>query len=185
MPDRIRNTHSVLAQHLEFGVPFGIRRREHAAIPGAHNLARMKRKAGDVTARPSDLLKLAIPCDLAAHRARRILHYGKAMTAGNLEDSSEIARHPHLVHAQNGACMWRQDGLDLGRIKVEGVRFDINENGCRSAIADSIGGGDVGMTDGNYFVTRLHPDGEQRKMKRGGAIRDRTSARGTDEGREL
>src|ERR1700678_570866 len=134
MPDRIRNTHAVLAQHLEFCVPFRIRRRQHAAIPGTHDLAWMKREAGNVTARPSDLLEPAMPRDLAAHRACRVLHHGKAMAVGDRKDRSEIAGHAHLMHAQNGAGIWRYDGLDLSWIEIECVRLNINKNWGRRTI---------------------------------------------------
>src|ERR1700726_1545935 len=89
MPNRVRDAHAVLTKQFELGVPFCIRRREHPAVARAHDFARMKREARDVAPGPSDLLELAIPRDLTAHCARRILNDGKAITARDRKDRSE------------------------------------------------------------------------------------------------
>ena len=73
VPHRVRNTHRMLAQQAELLVPLGVARRDHAAVAGADDLARVERKAGDVAVRPADLLPLAIPEDLAADRAGGVL----------------------------------------------------------------------------------------------------------------
>src|SRR5580704_19102191 len=97
VPHRVGNAHTVLAKHLEFGVPFVVRRREHAAIACAHDLARMEREARDIAAWAPDLLELAFPRYLAADRTCRVFHNGKTVTARDCKDRRQIARHTHLV----------------------------------------------------------------------------------------
>src|SRR5207302_429 len=67
----IGHAHAVLAKQAEGAVELRVVRRDHAAVAGRQQLARMKREAGDVAAGPPDWLPLALPRDLAADGARR------------------------------------------------------------------------------------------------------------------
>src|SRR5215475_4142070 len=130
----------------------------------------MKREACDITPRTPNLLPATFPLDLAANRACSVLYDAKVAMARNGEDCRHVARHAHLMHAQDrfGAC--RDDLLDLSWVEVEGTGIDVNENRHRAAVTNHIRGGDVGMTNGDNFVARLDADREQRQMQRGGAV---------------
>ena len=61
----------------------------------------MKRKAGDVAARPADPLPRALPVDFTANRACRVFDQWNPAALRNRHELREIARHPELVHGQN------------------------------------------------------------------------------------
>src|SRR5215510_5039324 len=71
---RVGNTHAVLTQETEAMVPLRIGSGNHPAVPRTHDFARMERKTGNVTVRPTNTLPLTQPLDLASYRAGGVLH---------------------------------------------------------------------------------------------------------------
>src|SRR5258705_13725336 len=97
MANGIRYTHAVLAQQPEPGIPFRVPGGQHAAVPRAHDLAWMKREAGDIAVRAADLLPRVTRRVLAADGTGRILDQQQTVLACEGEDRPQITRQPHLV----------------------------------------------------------------------------------------
>ena len=95
----VGHAHRMLAQQPELSVPFGVARREHAAIARADHLSRMKRETRHVTVRATDLLPFAFPVDLAADGAGRVLDQRQPMLARDRHDAPQVAGHADLVDA--------------------------------------------------------------------------------------
>ena len=85
--DRVGHAHAMLTQQPELAIELGVRRREHPAVAGREQLARVKREAGDVAVRPADALPPAVPEDLAADGARRVLDDRQAAAAARARRS--------------------------------------------------------------------------------------------------
>src|SRR5690349_24489579 len=89
------------------------------------------------------------------------------------------------MHADDGARMRRDGGLDEGGIDVVAAVLDIDEHRGGAAIADGIGGGDERVADGYDLVAGLDAEGKQGKMQSGGAARHSACERRADEGRKF
>ena len=80
-----------------------VARRHHATVAGGDELARVEAEAGDVAVRAADALPFAVPAQLAACRARRVLDERHAAPPRDGCDGRDVARHSHLMHAQDRA----------------------------------------------------------------------------------
>lgn len=149
----------------------------------------MKGKARDVPVRPSDPLPFAVVQNLAPRRARRILDHRQPVSARERQDRREIARHPHLVRAENRARPRRDRRLDSFGSDVESRRLDFNEHRHRAAVTHRARRGDERMADGHHLIARAHARaharGEQCEMQRRGAARHRARLRRTHGGGEF
>ena len=63
--------------------------------------------------RLADLFPLALPLNLAPDGAGRIFYDGDRVLACDLENRFQVARHAHLVNAQNGTRAFAEGGFDL------------------------------------------------------------------------
>ena len=69
--------------------------------------------------------------------------------------------------------------MSLG-IDVECVPVDVHKDRRCPAVADAVGGCDVGVTDCDHFIPRTDAGGQQRQMQRRGAIGNGTGVRSAD-----
>ncbi len=116
----------------------------------------MKGEAGDISVRLADFLPAFARKNFASDRAGGVFHNWNVVTAPYLNDRFQIARHPHLVNAQDRFRPLSERLLDQLRIDVEGCGIDIDENRARPAVADAVRRCDVGMTDGDDFIAGLY-----------------------------
>src|SRR5579863_3031654 len=128
---------------------------------------------------------MILPQNPAADGTGGIFHHRKFMLSRNFENCVQVARHPHLVNTKNRACALADGRLDFAWINIERRRVDVDEDRHGPAVANAVRGGDVGVAYGDDFIARAHADGQQRKVKRGGAAGDRACVRRTDEGGKL
>ena len=118
----------MLAVQSKLFVPFRIAGRQHAAVAGGDDLARMKRKTSNVAMRLADFLPATVQIDLAADRTGRIFHERQSVLIGNRSESFQIAGHAHLMNSQDRPSL-RGDGfLNSARINIEGGRLNIDKN---------------------------------------------------------
>ena len=96
----------------------------------------MERETSYIAPRTADLFPLAIHENFAGDCAGCIFDQHEAMMAGNVDDPTKVARHAHLVHAENGTSFWGYGRLDQGRIDIERFWFDIDEHRYRATIDD-------------------------------------------------
>ena len=186
MPDRIRHVHAVLAQQAESGIERRVGRGQHAAVAGREELARVKRKAGDVAVRTTHPLPQPVrAANLAAGGAGRILDHAEAMPRGQACDGGQVTRHPQLVHAEDGPRGGRDGGFHLPWVDVERVRVNIDEHRRGAAVPDGVGGGDVRVADGDDLVAGPHAKRRQGHMQRRRAARHRAGVRRTHLVREF
>ena len=76
-------------------------------------------------------------------------------------------------------------GSICARINVESCGINIHENWQGAAVANAVGGGDVGMADGDDFVPRAHAHRQQCQVQSGRAARNRAGVRRAHEAGEL
>ena len=185
--DRVRNAHAVLAQQPELRVPVRVVGREHAAVAGAHDLARdgTRSRRCRRCGRPI-FSQLPVPGDLAADGAGGVLDDAEIRAVRAIAKidcrsqgmpiwcTHRIARVRGVIAASISA------GID-----VEGRRLDVDKHRRRAAVADDVGGGDEGVADRDHLVARPDAEGQQRQMQRRRAVRNGAGMRRADELREL
>ena len=181
----VRHAHAVLAQQFEFGGPAGVRRGQHAAVAGRHDLARMEGEHGDIATHAADLFPLSVPLDFRARGAGGVFDHCKVVAASDRHDGGEIAGQAHLVNHQDGLGLFGDRRFDQRRVNVVGVRIDIDEHRRRAAVEHDVGRGDVRMADRDYFIARADAGGDQGEVQAGGAIGDGDRVLGADKSREL
>src|SRR5690348_10543675 len=120
----------------------------------------------------SDALPPPIPKNLASDCACRILNERNASVTRNIYETGQVTRHPHLMHAEDRPCGWRYSRFHEIRINIEGSGHNVNKNGNGSTVPDTVCRGDVGVTDGNDFITRIDAGGKQGEMQGSGTIRN-------------
>src|SRR5262249_50684148 len=152
----VGNAHAVLPPQPEAGIPFRTGRRDHPAVAGRNDLARMERKTGDVAVRFADSLPPAIDAYLAPDRAGGILDDPEAVASSQYHNRVHLARHAELMHAENRPGAARDRRLDGRRIHVERRRLDVDEHGGRTAVPDGVPPRDERGADGNDFLPGAH-----------------------------
>src|SRR6188474_1742525 len=108
----------------------------------------MERKTRNIGVGTTDALVLAVANDQAAAGASGVLDHRQTAASPDLDDCENVARHTHLVHAQDRLGAGGDGGLDQRRVDIARGRLYIDEYGLGAAVADAVRGGDVGMADG-------------------------------------
>jgi hypothetical protein len=135
--------------------------------------------------RPADALPSIPPENLAADCACGILYNGKRELLSDFEHCLEIARHSHLMYTQDCPRAAADSRSNALRIDVERCGIYINEHGHSPAIPDGVGACDKRMTNCDDFAPWVDSYSPERKMKRSGAVRDRTRMARADIRREF
>ena len=175
----------MLAPQAELPIPRCIGGRDHPAVTGRDDLARMEREAGDVAVRLADPFPGAVPQNLAANRAGCVLDQYQAVVPRQRHQTLQIARHADLMHRENRPGLrpdHRRDAID---VDVERLRVDVDEDRHGAAVADRVRGGDERMADRDDFVPGTDAGGEQRQVQRGRAIGHGAGVGGADRLGEL
>ena len=100
-------------------------------------------------------------------------------------DCGKISWHAHLMHQQDRAGSASYGCLNQRRIHIEGCRINVDKHRLGAAIAHDICSGDIGVADGNDFITRNDASSEEREMKASRAVRHRNGVLGAHIGGEL
>ena len=116
----------------------------------------MKREAGDISVGLADLLPHSPPRDLAANCARSIFNNLEVVASRDLQNRGQIAGQAHLVNTEDRPRSLSDRLLDTSWINIERSRVDVDEDGARSAVSNTVGRSDVGVTDCDDFVARAH-----------------------------
>src|SRR5205823_11989269 len=118
----------------------------------ADDFARVKRETGDIAVGFADLLPPSIPEDRAANGAGCVLDHRNAVLSDDSDHASHVARHAHLVHAQDRSGPFCDGGLDQCGVDIDRAAFDVHEHRQGAAVTYGIRGRDVRVTDGDDFV---------------------------------
>ena len=177
VPDGVGDRHRVLPLEAESPGELGVPGGEHPAVARGDDLPGVEREAGHRPVRPTDALPGAVPLDLAAERAGRVLDHGQAAGAGDPEDALQVAGKAELVHAQHGARARRERLLEPGRVEAERVFLDIHEDGTCAHGDDRVRRGDEAVAHRDHVVPGTHADGRERQLQRHRAIGDRDRVR--------
>ena len=129
----------------------------------------------------------AVPQDLAADCAGRILDDRQAVALGDRHHRGEVARHARPGARTRIAVVARRDRrLDQRRVDVAGGRIDVDEDRRRRRSSGSTLA--VAMYEWLTVMTSspgADADGQQRQVQAGGAVRHGAGVRRADEGGEL
>src|SRR5258708_2864865 len=102
------------------------------------------------------------------------------MAPGNFEDLIKRSRAPEGVYDDDRAGS-RGDGLlDPGRIKIQSLRIDINEDGHGALVAKNIGDGNESKRGNNDFIAFGDAQRAYAQMKGAGAGIHSDGVRGAD-----
>ena len=112
--------------------------------------------------------------------ACRILDDRDAVAIGEIGKRRQIGGQTELVDGHD--CLRPLADRPLGRawIEVVGAGVDVGEDRSGAALPHSIGGGDERHRRHDHLVACGDPAGEQRQVKRTGAVGDRDGLRRTD-----
>ena len=123
----VGNAHAVLAKPAETGGP-SRHCRQHAAVAGADDLARMEREAGDVAVRLADFLPPAVPQRISLPMAQAASSISGQAVAPRTAGSPQVAGHADLVHAEDRPRARRDGGLDSSGSMLKVVGLDVDEH---------------------------------------------------------
>ena len=129
----------MLTTQPEFAVKFRIGGRQHAALAGRDDLARMEGEAGNSSVGLANRLPFSIEPDLASRGASGIFDQGNVMTTCHRHKRMQVARHSHLVNCENGARAIGYGFVHMLRIEIVGRRIDVHENRSCTTIPNGVG----------------------------------------------
>ena len=130
--------------------------------------------------RPADAVPFAFPLDRAADGARRVFDKRHVAARGDRRQRRQIARHPELMHREDGFRLRRERRFDERGVDVERRRIDVNEDRRRSAVADGVRRGNERMADGDDLIAEADTERGERDVKRRRAARHRAGMRRAD-----
>jgi hypothetical protein len=96
----------------KLAVPFAFRCGNHSAVASADDLSRVERETGDVAMRLTDLFPIVIPENFTPDGAGRILDDRQFVLAPNLQNLAQVARHTHLMDAQDSPSSLANGSLE-------------------------------------------------------------------------
>ncbi|HYK99119.1 MAG TPA: aminotransferase class I/II-fold pyridoxal phosphate-dependent enzyme [Candidatus Acidoferrales bacterium] len=168
VPLEVRHAHAVRAQLARAVGDRVVLGRDHDALAGRDDLARVEREHGLVRVRPDPP-----PLVRLADRGRGVLDHVEAVLLRDRVDGVDVACEADLVDGHDRLGALGDALLDVVRVDVEGARVDLAEDDLGAGVQHRVRRRDEGERRHDDLVTRADARGREREVQAGRARRRR------------